>query len=348
MIRLNRNSSMLLIFVMALYCSCILSGCDDDDLNPNNGVAILPYDGTKHIYGAISIIGDGMWEVVIDPVTGQFSKIEETEEVAAGIDFPIGTKSLTAFERNKRIFIPFNGSNSLRIQDLATFETVDIELRDSTLEESMTFPQIIRFGANEQEVFITDSDNSLWKIDLEDESVTKVYNRVPIATDCGIKNFFFVPITNQFLMLTNTGNVINDYSVEELFLLDPTQPDAEAVVNDLAIVKGFGFVQSPTDKSSFYYIKLAEGDEGFRLMRAQLTGENISTTQLSTTDLAIDNLSSFLQTIQTATNAYILRGGSSSIEMPNNTLYTIDLDSGELINEVDLENSGILLKLAGE
>jgi hypothetical protein len=85
-----------------------------------------------------------------------------------------------------------------------------------------------------------------------------------------------------------------------------------------------------------------------RLMELNLSGGQFQVMSKSTSDLAIDNLSGYLQTIHSATDSYICRGGSSSGEMPIKIFYKIDLTTGELVNEVTLTDAGLLISLSAE
>ena len=147
--------------------------------------------------------------------------------------------------------------------------------------------------------------------------------------------------------MTN-NNAVNDYTGENLFLFNPELPDSTAVISTTAISRGFGFVQHPVEKDNIYFIQATQDNKGFRLMKIEMNGDGINVSEISTTDLLINNMSLYLQTIHTASNTYILRGGSNSIETPSNTLYTIDLNNGNLMCEVEIEETGFLLKLAIE
>jgi hypothetical protein len=116
----------------------------------------------------------------------------------------------------------------------------------------------------------------------------------------------------------------------------------------VTVARGFGFIQHPDEKNNVYFIQNTQENIGFRLMKIQMNGNEVNVSEISSADLAINNLSPLLQTIHTTRNTYILRGGSSSIETPSNTLYSIDLNNGDLLHEVEIEETGFLLKLAGE
>ncbi len=83
-------------------------------------------------------------------------------------------------------------------------------------------------------------------------------------------------------------------------------------------------------------------------MKIEMATSGIEVTEVSQTDLPIDNLAVYLQTIHTASNTYIIRSGPATLDNPSNTLYSIDLNTGELLRGVALPDAGFLLKLAGE
>ncbi|MFK7810572.1 MAG: hypothetical protein AB8F74_22385 [Saprospiraceae bacterium] len=327
----------------------LLVGCSsDDDMPPTGeGESILPYNSSDHVYGTLAVRDVGTWEIVIDPSTGAHNKVSETETPFEGTSARIGGLELTSFERNERLFVSRSDDSKLKVQDLETFNITEIDLTDTSLNKTVSFPQLLQFGSDQNELYLMDTDYSLWKINLESKMVNKIYDRIPVSNGTYISNLFYVASTGHFLGMTNT-DAINDYRGDNLFLFDTALPDSTSIISTKSISKGFGFVQHPIDKNNIYFIQTSQDDKGFRLMKIAINGNELDVSEISTTDLSIDNLSPYLQTIHTASNTYILRGGSNDIEAPTNTLYSININTGELIHEVEIEETGFLLNLAGE
>ena len=82
-------------------------------------------------------------------------------------------------------------------------------------------------------------------------------------------------------------------------------------------------------------------------MNAEIDQNNINILEVSKTDLSINDLSPYVQTIHQGSNSYIIRAGSSNLDAPLNILYSINLTTGELVNEVLIEQTDMVLKIAG-
>lgn len=341
---MHMNFQHFRILFLLIFSSIIVFGCSDNNADESQEtVPLLPYDAANHIYGSFGIWGQDRWEVVIDPSTGQLDKITETSELFGGFSGSLGTQELTSFERNERIFIPTANDSVLILQNLESFESTTIELTDLSKGKTVIFPQIIRFGKDQNEIYLLDTDKSLWKINLENKEVTIVHIGIPAANQNTIVNFFYIESTGNFLCILN-GNSEND----EIVIFNPEAPNSTMFEATTSISTGFGFVQHPIDKNKIYYVQQPDDSIGFRLMRIQVDEDKISVSQLSSTDLKIDNLSYYLQTIHSTNNTYILRGGSTSFDSPSNTLYSVNLNTGILVNEIELKEVGHILKLAGE
>ena len=328
---------------MVFFAIVLLVGCntDDDQLDFSS---LLPYNPDKHLYGTIQFpVGNTWeaWEVVIDPSSGRLDTLAGTKVSGGSFSYPVGTKNLTAFGRNQRIYLDIE--ERLVVQDLETGEKTMIELRDAGTSESVIFPQYLRFGTNEDELFLIDTDKTVWSIDLLSETVEKTSTRLPVPEGGNLSNVFYLPVLDHFLFSSNS-TAFNAGTVTDLLLYDLS---TGTITNSMTIPESFGLAQD-AGGDGFYFLQIPGEDTGFRLMEFRINAGQMELIQLSDADLPIDELSLYAQTIHTATNSYICRGGSNSIEMPSNTLYSIDLDSGNLTDEVVLEEDGILLKLVGE
>lgn len=332
------------ILILSLVAVSVLLGCHLDD---DQAVSILPYNSQEHVYGTMSIDNGNAtnkWEVVIDPRTGNVDTIPGTRVFGGGISFPLGTKNLNDFGNNRRIYIDIQ--RDLIIQDLETFATTIIELKDEGINRYVLNPQYLRFGSSTDELYLIDTDRSVWQIDLlaAENSVQKTELVLPLASGAYLSHFFYLADANEYVYTTNTS-ATNAGTINELVLYDPEQ---DMIIETQTIDESFGLVQHPDDENAFYFLQLPNGDEGFRLMALTVNGSALQLEQRSSADLPIDELSIYMQTIHTASHTYICRGGPSQFDMPTNTLYGIDLDSGELITQANLKIEGLLRKLAGE
>jgi len=339
-----KNYQYLRILSLITIFSLLIVGCShENEIDPEEVESILPYDSSKHIYGVFGVNNGDKWEVVIDPVTGKLDRIPETKEIFGGVSGYIGSKDLTSFDRNERIYIPTADDTKLILQNLDNFEITTIDLTDMSLNKTVVFPKLIRFGKDQNEIYLLDTDDSLWKIDLDSQVVTRVHDRIPVSDNKAIFNFFYIESTGNFLC-----NIKGDGENDKLIIFNPQAPNSSAFITTNYIASGFGFVQHPIDRDKFYYIQRLSNNKGYRLMYVEVVEDQIFVSQKSVADLPIENLSTYLQTIHSATNTYILRAGSNNIDSPSNNLYSINLNTGVLVNEVDLKEVGFISKLAGE
>ncbi|MEL6835470.1 MAG: hypothetical protein AAFP77_20885 [Bacteroidota bacterium] len=327
------------LFAFALLSITIFSACDDDDL-------LLPetYDGTKHIYGTIADFSNdnqGVSEVIIDPQTGAFSTLEGTESGLI-IAFPSGTKNLFDFARNRRVYwdvLEFR----LVIQDLETLEKTAINVSDPANSVALLNPQFVTFGANNDVVYIYDTTGDLWAIDLITETPELLYSRLDFG-ELYVDNQLYLASTNQ-LVYGAHPDIVNRYVSSAIYTLDLATGELQNLGD---IEETFGWAKDPQDER-IYGLRLATDETGFRLVELELTGSEASTRLLSQEDLAISSLSAHTQTIHTATNTYICRGGSTREGMNENNIYSIDLSSGELIRTVSIGNKDqLILNIDGE
>ncbi len=337
----NTRASYLLLAGMMTITLLFSCNSDDDQLGFSS---LLPYNPDKHMYGTLQF-QDGTrwerWEVAIDLATGRLDSIPGTKEDSGSITSPNGTKDLTAFNTNKRIYIDLD--KNLVVQDLDTAEETVIEITDTASGASVLFPQYVRFAASEEELFLIDTDDTVWFIDLLTEEVEKTAIQLPIPSGAYLSNVYYIAATDDFLYSTNSS-AINSGTITNLHFYDL---GSETVIQSATITESFGLVPSSTP-GQFYFLQIPTEDTGFRLVELQVNPGQLMLAEISDADLAIDELTLYTQTTHTATNSYVCRGGSNNLEDLSNTLYIIDLDSGDLIDEVVLEVDGILSKLAGE
>lgn len=335
---MNMKSFSIPQLIIFLFIT-VLWSCKDDDALPE----LCSYDSSVHIYGTTQLTRFNNFydvEIYIDPNTGQFDSIPGTSIRSGGFSFPIGPNRLVSFDHNKRFHTE---QNELTIQDLSTLEYSIIELKDTAIGASVIFPQYTFFGNDENQIFILDTDDSVWEVNLQNNQVKRIIEDLNDDNEAYISTIFYLKDSGDFLFGMNR-TATNSARVTELYLYNN---DLDSITASLLIDEAFGFVQVPK-QDNVYFLKNANGQEGFRLGEAKVLGGEIFTNMKSTSDLAINQLSGYLQTIHTATNSYICKGGNSSIENPTSFLYKIDLTTGELISEVELVDVGIMLGLASE
>lgn len=312
------------------------STCKDDDAQIQE-TSILPYSSTEHVYGSVHSL-EGKIEVVINPQTGQIEELEGAEDSAVSLSSPIGTKVLTDFEGNKRLFISASSKSSLTIQDLNTLEYTVIEIKDLDIEELITNPRFLRWGATTDEVYIMDSDGSLWSVNIPEQKVNKLFD-FTLSNEHYVDNFYYIPSLNQFAIHSNT-TAFGALSTQ-LTLIDAETAEIE---DELPLPAGVGLQQHPVNKNEFFYIKAYTEEEGFRLMQVIIEEVSLAIVTKSIAALPIDNLSFYVSTIHTANQVYVTKGGQA----PNTVLYSINLNTGELVKEVKLATDKSLVSLKGE
>ena len=146
---LNKNNTLSLSFILILFSMFLLfNSCKGDD-------PVLPpssYDPAKTIYGTRTLDRTENTECIIDIETGQFTVIPQTVEQNANLNPPFGTKQLTDFAGNKRIYVDGVNQN-LIVQDLSTFESTSIEVIDPETNIKNTAIKFLNFGATKNEIF---------------------------------------------------------------------------------------------------------------------------------------------------------------------------------------------------
>jgi hypothetical protein len=319
--------------------------CNNDDEVISSSPPLLPlnYDPLKHIYGTSVIWNEPESGIIIDPISGLHDTIPETKRLAVGFLLPVGRTQLFSFENNQRISIG-DHFDELIIQDLTTYDYTTIDLISQTTNQSIMLPQFLIFGNSDNQIFIIDSDNSLWEIDLQNNTVERIIEEMIVSSNnIYISDIFYIKDSDDFILATTISGV-NEPLSRELMLYDY---DVDSIVVTKTIEGSFGFVQSP-EEDKIFFLQAPTAQEGFRLMELKMVGGQMIVTSKSSSNLALDNLSGYLQTIHSGTNSYICRGGSNSFDMPTNFLYSIDLTTGELVNEVELIDAGLILSLSAE
>ena len=305
----------------------LISACDDDDVS-------IPqeYDPAIHIYGMSMAPNFEAEEALIDPATGAFRLLEGTKEALGGLDLPIGPRFLTDFVNNRRIY-QLGGNNGIILQDLETLEKTTIDI--DSLQTSINAWDFLTFGPDNNTIYGFDfADDRIFALDLIAQKISVIAEGLP-NYGANLEAFDYLPATNELIFLTSDGYLI--YSLENQITALSGAFDKEL----------FGFVRHP-DTDRIYALTLPSDEQIFRLVQLIRTDTRLESSDLSTADLAIDNLSPRLQTIHTATNTYICKGGSSNFDNPETILYSIDLNTGELLHDVVLNGFGVMLKLRGE
>lgn len=325
-----------------LFSFCFLA-CDKDE-DPITDTT-FEYDSQKHVYGTLMSVNDLGWEnqeVIIDIESGELSIVEGTTESGGGIDFPNGTKDLTDFEQKRRIFKDLV-TNDMVVQNLETGEKEIIELNDSD-GVSIGSANYFVFGDDNNTVYVLTSVADIWSVDLSTKSVELIKDQIFLdLNDYQIEDFRYHRGSQKLLIFGKRSNS----SASDAFAVFTFDLTSKIVELQYSLPALFGYQVHP-DGERIFALTLPSDDEGFRLTEILFSNGSFDTKKISNEDLAIDQLSPYIQTIHTASNSYVCRGGSNSIEMPETILYQIDLTTGELLGEATLAKVGHLLKLEGE
>jgi len=317
-------------------------GCKDDDLGSGEPVQLLPYDAAKHIYGTYDDKNYDRWEMVIDPTTGDFEKIPGTQSL--GGLYLQGYKELSAFQENKRYFVSLESGLILQIQDLETLEYTEFVLKDSTINEGIN-SLYIKFGKDENELYILSVYEELWRIDLLENTIELLYEDIPLDTLNYVKNFIYLKESHQMVFMIDTTN--NGFSTaKKLVLFDL---ETSEVLDESFVPESFGYVLHPSNNSEIYGLGRPVDDLGYRFFKLSILGDRIFISQIGNSNLPLDKISPDLVTIHSGTNSFICRGGSLTEGAIEHNLYSIDLNSGVVKNLVKLSDEvNLMIKIAGE
>lgn len=294
------------------------------------------YNPTSCIYGSMTDYYNNIWETIIDLETGKFTKISGMTRDREPLALPLGVRKLTDFTGNKSIFLSEQGK-VLVAQDLETFEKTTINLNE---QHSINRLMHLNFGDNNNEIYGLDY-RTIYLINIINQTV-EIIGDIPF--DIGdINDFIYLKKQSNFVIFSHKSSdntpLDNLISVYDPVTLEMTQQQA--------ISSFFGFIKDP-NSDNLFCLSTPKENKGFRLTKIQITDAWISIQQQSSTDLDIDKLSYYIQTIHTATNSYICKGGSTSFDTPQTYLYSIDLHTGELTNETFLEECEAMLDIKGE
>lgn len=326
----------LTLFIGIICSICFLTSCQDDD-DINNSLP-LTYDATKHIYGTASgpFPSSEKWEVIINPQTGAYDSISGTKNSDLIYIHPSnsGTKNLTDFDSNKRIFwnhLDFN----LVVQDLESLEKVTIKFEDSISSTSGSHPLFFSFGASNDIVYVLDQAGTLWLVNLSTNSVEMLFSG--LYFDNHVLDYqLYLESTNQLVYGGHIGST-NVHISNAVFTFDLNTGEINSIGN---ISDSFGWVMSPQSEN-ILCLTTPTDQQGFRLMQFRIIDNNLQTELLSQEDLPIDNMSFHTQTIHSATNTYICRGGKNNENISENNLYSIDISSGEIVQTIMIDENYI-------
>lgn len=333
---LNSSTMLRALTLFAFISCCFLLGCDDDDDGDNGNRTPLTYDPATTIYGTLGYAPEDVWEVVIDPISGQVDSISGTKQFMP-LSLPLGPRFFQAFNPDRRFFVDL--SQDLRVQNLETFA---YETFSDGTPNGLVNPQFITQGRSDNELIILDTDQSLWLANTVDFTLSKWIDDL---TPQGRRALYAFQVGENEILRIFAGSCAN---CPEASTMDVIDSDLVSVLaaGDLSET-GFGFVRHPAS-NDFYFLSQSNQTRGFRLGVLSWDGSSITERIISTEDLEINNLSGQQQTIHTASNTFIAVSPSGTLEAPENILYRIDLTTGELVGEVSLQTDGQLFKISGE
>lgn len=322
-----------------LLCSIVLcvTACKKDEVErfckPSS------YDKTNHVYGTmLSTDGSTTWETIIDLTTGLFRAIPASEEpLGGGLDLPLGVRNLTDFEGNRKIYL---SGGKLIIQDLTTFDKTIIELTGQGF--NVQNPKYLNFGIDKNTVYFLALVDIL-SVDLTTQEINLVKDDILVDQN-QFDDFIYLPESNDFVFF-GQKNFTGGVSEKRVSVFDL---DTDTVLYTDSIPNLFGFVKHP-ENDDIFALTIPTTEKKFRLTRLRAMDDFLFISELSSSNLAIDELSPYLQTVHTATNSYVCRGGTNSIDTQNeNTLYSINLTNGTLTGEILIEDYETMIGLQGE
>jgi hypothetical protein len=332
----------------AIFFVLLLSfSCDTERNTEDIPSAPLQYDPALHVQGTfIDTWGYTQagyaWEVIIDLESGAFDTIPGTGEPAGGFFLPVGPDRLTDFENNRRIYMDRNNTKIV-VQDLESLEKKFIDIADPDPTQEIYFPLYLAFGNTSNELFAyAQYPDKIYRIDLENETFEVVADI--IFTDMkSVTDIIFSRASQRIILLGQTINTTNQeasaYAIYDLA--------EQAIVREDAIPITFGFVKHPT-QNSIFCLTVPNSEAGFRLTEFEIRTDGLLEVPRSLADVEMNSISTHRSTIHTATNSYVVRGGSTSELNPETILYRIDLETGELQAETNIDTPYSMLKVAGE
>ncbi|MEO1261671.1 MAG: hypothetical protein AAFZ15_22905 [Bacteroidota bacterium] len=330
------NSAFYGSFLFLLFFVALSACKDDDDANPQP----LVYDASRHIYGTTSIQGQGSWETIIDLESGRFDTIPGTRENAGGFNFPLSTRELTDFVDNRRLFITFD-KNDLVVQDLETAEKNIINLVGNPNSIGLAPFEYLNFGKSNNEVLgLYTFERTIYRVDIMMGNYEPLTEYISMDQD-QITNMLYSP-ENDYMIFFGQNN-----DTETVYLYSIFDMSVNEIIAHDTIPRFFGFVKHPS-QNSIYCLTIPMNGIGFRLTELMVKEDRLDVRTVSTTDLEIDQLSPNLQTIHSATNSYICKGGSTSIENPETFLYSIDLTTGQLLRSTEVPGYGSMMNIESE
>lgn len=332
MMKLSYLSFFFLFLALMSY-----TGCDDDadmrtpvDYNPNCCV-----------YGTMQRDDvDQRWEVAVALESGAWDTIPGTRRPSTSFQLPLGVNRLNDFQGNRHLYTDLNGEN-LVVQDLTTYNTRQIPLLDPDSGSGIRGSLFLQQGRNNEEYFLYSGiEGRVYGIDLAAEAITVALDTFDLGMD-QVNDFLYSPAKGYFVFIGQENVGFTDR-----FYLAATYDNStkDFVSRDTFPQQLFGFVANP-DLAKLYCLTFPADNFGYRLTEVDfLEGGGLSYTELSNSNLAIGQISEQLQTLHTATNSYLCYGETPPFKL----IYQVDLSSGELRQQIVLEDFGTMIKLAGE
>ena len=338
------SQAIILVFVLLSSFSCSNNDIEDIPLAP------IEYDPTQHIQATIKDVWSGewysaksdcAWEAIIDLETGAFDTIPGTGDPFDPYLKPMGPDRLTDFENNRRIYAQ-REMGRLVVQDLESLEEKYVELKDPETGDNIRIPLYLDFGNSPNELFAFSYYNRIYRIDLETLSIELV-GEITLTDIREVTEMIFSKASQRIILLGQTFST----SIQEASAYAMYDFAEQTIVREGRIPVTFGFVKHPTE-TSIFCLTSPNSEVDFRLIEFEIRMDGLFEINRSPTDLAINNISTHRSTIHSATNSYIVRGGSTHEFNLVTVLYQIDLETGELKSETMIDLPCNLLKIAGE
>mgnify|MGYP005991637049 CR=1 FL=1 len=161
-----------IVFTLLLAFLFTATGCDDDD--GGNRIP-LTYDPATTIYATFGNGRENASEVVIELSSGKVDSIPGTSKFVA-LSAPLGPRYFQTFSPDQRIVPGID--NQLSIQSLETFQYNSFTSEDPSDLTPLINPQFITRGRTDNEILVLDTDQSVWRADLQSFIIERWINDI--------------------------------------------------------------------------------------------------------------------------------------------------------------------------
>jgi hypothetical protein len=311
-----------LFCLLSLPLLLFLNSCDREE--PFTKELSGRYDPATEVFIEAQVPRENSFLYRVSLENGARDRIP-TSEFSRTLDLPLGSKSVFAPANNRSVFYQDN-SNGLILQQSAGSATITdfIPITVPDYEQHLNWLEQLFFGKTNNEVWLSYNGSAiLLKVDLEQLTISLLTDSLATGS-IGLHRYLLDPAADR-LYFFGKDRAASPIWADTLLIFNSNTFELE---DSKSLSPVFAIIQDPAS-GRIFGLTAPNQDRGVRL--AEIRPMDINPIcVISPEDLPIDQVSTNLSAIHTATNTLIIKTGNNSIDSPTNFLQRIDLNTGEL------------------